>query len=121
MARDYQLFAYATHLLVHEPDAPLYWGGAWQARGEHGPFTPPDFVYWDLGAPLERFAAIAEAELQPGVYRRRFARGQVLVNPALEQVHTVELEQPLYDVETSEWVARVALGPRQAKLLLLEA
>lgn len=120
MSPEYLLFAYCTHLLVHEPDAPQYWGGAWDATGPHGRFTPPDFVYWDLGEPRQRFQDIAEAGLAgtPGVYRRQFAKGFVLVNPDAKTAREVTLEAEAFDPTRGAWVKQVTLAPRTGALLL---
>ena len=115
MPHDYQLFAYGTHLLVYEPDAPQYWGGAWKVL-----FTPPPFVYWELGRAKEKFDRIEQAELAgaPGVYRRLYEKGIVLVNPDLKKTLAAKLEREYYETESGRRVSSVELPPRSARLLL---
>jgi hypothetical protein len=116
----YWLFAYGTYLLVQEPDAPQYWGAQWAPQPPHGRFTPPAFVYWDLGKPLEHFDDIAMARVpeSPGIYRRRYANGIVLVNPDPEKRVELKLDEEYYDTESAGWTRLAALGPRSARLLL---
>jgi hypothetical protein len=120
MPLEYQCFAYATHLLVYEPDQPLYFGPAVPPGGRVGEYTPAEYVYWDFGRSLERFEDVSQAEMPeaPGVYRRRFELGQVLVNPHLEQTRTVTLDGNYYDVQAKQRVTHVTLGPLRAALLL---
>ena len=54
----------------------------------------------------------------PGVYRRRFANGQVLVNPDSARELRVELAVEHYDVQAERWVGEVTLGPLRAALLV---
>jgi hypothetical protein len=111
------LFSYATHLLVYQPDVPQYWGGAFRKQSPHGEFTPPDFVFWDLGAARERFANIDEARVA-GLYRRRFAKGMVVVNPDLKTPAALALDGEYYEPESGRWLRAVELAPRTGRLLL---
>jgi hypothetical protein len=118
MPREYLLFAYATHLLVYEPGAPQYWGGAFRKQEPYGEFTPPPFVFWDLGAPRERFQNVEDA-FADGLYRRRFEKGMVVVNPDLKQPATLALEHEHFEPESGRWLQEVELPPRTGRLLLL--
>lgn len=114
---DYRRFSYATYLLAYEPDAELYF-----AIGEGGSLTqrPRDLFYYDLGAPLERFARVADAELTDvkGIYSRRFSNARVLVNPGMES-HTVRLEKAYVNSATGETVREVTLAGNTAAILLV--
>lgn len=120
MAADYLFFAYGTYLLVHEPDGENYFGASWRNPHRAGRFVPPDFVYWDLGEPRQKFSALAEAAdpEHAGIYRRRFAQGEVLVNPNGDTTREVTLSAAAFDVRERRWVERVTLRPRTAALLL---
>jgi hypothetical protein len=120
MTEEFRQFAYGTFLLVQEPQNPNYWGAAWKPDGPHGQFTAPAIVYWDLGKPLEHFDDISQAQMSgaPGIYRRRYSKGVVLVNPDFDQQRDVNLDGELYDTETGTWRSAVHLQPRTAKLLL---
>mgnify|MGYP000977293400 CR=1 FL=1 len=120
MASDYLLFAYGTYLLVHEPGAENYFGASWRNPHRTGRFIPPEFVYWDFGAPKQKFATLEEAAHpeHPGVYRRLFERGEVLVNPDAEATREIVLAAPAFNASERQWVERVTLRPRTAALLL---
>ncbi len=120
MASDYLLFAYGTHLLVHEPGAENYFGASWRNPHRTGRFIPPEFVYWDFGAPKQKFATLEDAAHpeHPGVYRRLFERGEVLVNPDAEATREIVLTAPAFNAGERQWVERVTLRPRTAVLLL---
>lgn len=123
MARSYQVFAYATHLLVYEPQSPQYWGGQWPPKDDNAEewnFEPPDFVYWDFGKASQTFATLEDAELKsaPGVYARQYEKGMVLVNPDSKQTHTIQLDEQMYDTEQKAWVTQVELKPLTGALLL---
>jgi hypothetical protein len=119
MPREYKLFGYGTYLLVFEPGASQYWGGAWKAEGRQQ-FAAPDFVYWDLGKPLESFSEIARAEVpgSPGMYRRQYTKGLVLVNPDGKNARTAKLNGEYYEPESKAFVSSVTLQPRTARLML---
>lgn len=123
MASDYLHFAYGTYLLVHEPGAENYFGASWRNPHRTGRFIPPEFVYWDFGAPQQRFATLEEAAHpdHPGVYRRLFEHGEVLVNPDGEATREIALSAPAFDIREHQWVERVTLRPRTASLLLRNA
>ncbi len=114
MSPQYMLYAYGTHLMIHEPGAEQYWGR------EGDPFQPNEFLFWDLGKPLQHFKSIDEAELKatPGVYARDFMNGRVLVNPDKKKSHTVSLKNVYYETESKSWVSKVVLKPQSAALLL---
>ena len=120
MATDYLLFAYGTYLLVHEPDGENYFGASWRNPHRTGRFVPPEFVYWDFGAPRQKFANLEEAEHpeHAGVYGRRFENGEVLVNPDASATREIILPQPAFDARERRWTERVTLRPRTAALLL---
>jgi hypothetical protein len=119
-SNEFNLFAYGSYLLMQEPTAPHCFGGRWNEQGPYGLFTPPSFLFWDLGKPLEQFRDISEAELpgHPGVYRRRYSKGMVVVNPSWDDTFELALEEDLYEPITSDWVEKVTLEPRRARLLL---
>jgi hypothetical protein len=117
MPHEYTLFAYATHLLVYEVDAPQYWGGAFRKRAPYGEFTPPPFVFWDLGAPRERFKDVEEARAGE-IYHRRFEKGLVVVNPDGKKPAKLSLDREHYDTESGRWLQTIELPPRTGRLLL---
>ncbi len=122
MTGDFLFFTYCTHLLVYEQDAPQYWGTKWRddRAGGQSPFLPPDFVYWDLGQPQQKFSSAAQAEVPnaPGLYARRFEKGTVFVNPSFKQALHYKLNAPLWDVQSRKIVSEVELAPRTGRLLL---
>jgi hypothetical protein len=105
---------------MQEPTAPHCFGGHWPPREPYGLFTPPSFLFWDLGKPLESFQDIADAELPdtPGVYRRRYSKGMVVVNPGQHNTDELTLSEVLYEPKSGIWVDKVTLEPRRARLLL---
>ncbi|OPZ15781.1 MAG: hypothetical protein BWZ10_01670 [candidate division BRC1 bacterium ADurb.BinA364] len=113
----YWQFAYGTFLLAYRPGARLMF-----APGESGglPNKPAEFLYWDLGEPLETFDSAEDARHAhaKGVFCRRFAKGLVLVNPSTAASETVHLDGEFYDPETRSWIAQTAIEGKAAKLLL---
>ena len=120
MDSEYQFFSYCSHLLVYEPGAPQFWGGAWKPRAPYGRFTPPDFVFWQLGRSSQRFTSIDEAEVSEveGLYQRQFEHGTVVVNPQDEKTLRLALEQPMFDARTGLWRRELWVAPRTARILL---
>ena len=117
---EFILFAYGSYLLMQEQTTLHCFGGHWAEDGPYGLFTPPSFLFWDLGKPLESFKDIHDAELfdTPGVYRRRYSKGMVVVNPSRNDTIELPLNEELYEPKSSEWVEKVTLAPRRARLLL---
>ena len=117
---EFILFAYGSYLLMQEPTAPHCFGGHWSEDGPYGLFTPPSFLFWDLGTPLESFRDITDAELPstPGVYRRRYSKGIVVVNPGWDETIELSFSEVFYEPLSGEWVNMVTLHPRRARLLL---
>jgi len=117
----YLLYAYCTHLLVHEHDKPMTFGAKWRPDDDpEDPFLPPSWVFWDLGQPEQKFTDISEAQWKdaPGVYARQFSKGLVLVNPGTESPATVKLPESMFNTETKQWVSEVQMTPVSGALLL---
>jgi len=114
----YEQFAYGTFLMAFEPGCRFLFGRGGEG---HSIYTPLDQVYYiDLGQPLERFARAEEAAVKehPGLYRRRFAKGIVLVNPTQNEIGRVALDGRMFDADVNEEVQEVALPPYTAKVLV---
>lgn len=115
MSEKYMLFAYATHLMIHQNGTEQYWGR------EGDPFNPNPFLYYDLGEPLQTFQKIDEAQLEEvaGVYGRQFDKGLVLVNPDMKQAKSVKLDDTMFDAVSRAWVSEVSLEPRAGVVLIM--
>lgn len=97
-------FALASFLLGTEGDAFFYFSYAPRSAIRWHPWWAPD-----IGTAVERFAAVH------GVYRRRFTRGLVLVNPSSE-MRTLSLDRDFVDLRGR--VVRSATLPPHTGLVL---
>ena len=92
-AAQYRRFTYGSYLLARRPAARrTMYGGPWELR------RPEDLFFWDWGDPSGAVSTVAELRVGgTPLYRRRFHRGVVLVNPSTSP-NTLRLGATYYDV-----------------------
>ncbi len=116
----YKRFAYASLLLTRRATADrTKLGGNWGLNRQD------DMFFWDLGAPWGDPVSLGEVAVLsvPGLYRRSFDNGLVLVNPGTTPI-TYDLATQHYDIGRPDAsgnptaTSSVTIGPNDAALLL---
>jgi hypothetical protein len=104
------LFTFASYLMAFRDERSTFWYGKAYRAEEMRWFW---FYDADLGAPAGEMEEIPDT----GVFRRRFERGLVLVNPRKEPAR-VTLDGSWHD-ESFERLAALTLRGREGKLLMM--
>ncbi len=92
-AAQYRRLTYGSYLLARRPRSqrPMY-GGPWDLR------RPEDLYFWNWGRPRETPATPSDLRIDgTPLYRRRYAKGIVIVNPSSSDV-AYSLGATFYDV-----------------------